>query len=66
MKIYELAKLLSSKDFDEEAEILVETDEGLCDFNLADTEATFDGWDTYYPEGLKIIVKNANTSFIER
>lgn len=61
MKIYELARLISSRDFDEEAEILVETEEGLVDFNLADTEATFDGWDTYFPEGLKIIAKNANT-----
>ena len=63
MKILELAELISSKCesevFNPEAEILFESEDGtLLDFRIEETEAAFDGFDTYYPEGLKIVVIN--------
>lgn len=60
MKISELAELISSKceELDEEAEILVEDEEGqLWEFDVQPTEAQFDGFDTYCPEGLKIVIR---------
>lgn len=60
MKIYELAEFLYSKseELDDDAEILVEDEEGaLWDFDIQDTEAVFDGFDEYYPEGLKIVIR---------
>lgn len=63
MKIYEMAAYLSSimerEEFNPEAEILVEdTDGELWDFTIEETEATFDGFIDYTPEGLKIIPEN--------
>ena len=60
MKIYELEALLSSKydELDEDAEILAEGEDGLLyDIEIQPTDAVFDGFDTYYPEGLKIVIK---------
>ena len=60
MKISELAEFLSSKseELDEDAEILVEQDGYLYEFEIKATEAMFDGFDSYFPEGLKIVVLN--------
>lgn len=63
MKIYDLIDRLqefSSEDFfQEDAEILVEDETGaLRDFVLTGTEAVFDGFDEFAPEGLKITLKN--------
>lgn len=60
MKILELAELLYSKseELEEGAEIMVEDENGtLYDFTIEPTEAMFDGFDEYYPEGLKIVIK---------
>ena len=59
MKISELEEYLCSRsgDFDKDAEILVEQDGMLYDFGLEKTEEVFDGFDTFYPEGLKIVIK---------
>lgn len=38
------------------AEILVEGEDGtLYDFDIEDTEEAFDGFETFYPAGLKIV-----------
>ncbi|MBQ9646098.1 MAG: hypothetical protein IJV24_07060 [Prevotella sp.] len=60
MKIEQLHDLLSDRifEFERDAEILVEGEDGLLyDFTLADTEEQFDGFDTFYPAGLKIVLK---------
>ena len=60
MKISELAQLLSSRceELEEDAEILAEGEDGiLYDIEIEDTEEVFDGFDTFYPAGLKIITK---------
>lgn len=62
MKIRQLHDLLEDtmlrEDFNDDAEILVEDEDGLLyDFTLADTEEQFDGFDTFYPAGLKVVVK---------
>lgn len=60
MKISELVELLSSKceELEEDAEILVQKEDGLLyDFKIETTEEVFDGFDTFYPEGLKIVTK---------
>lgn len=49
-----------SANLDEDAEIFVEQDEKLHEFEIGQTEAVFDGFDMYYPEGLKITIKNEN------
>lgn len=63
MKIYEMAAYLSSiikrEEFNPDAEILVEDADGeLWEFTIEETEATFDGFIDYTPEGLKIIPEN--------
>lgn len=60
MKISEMAAYLSSimerEEFNPDAEILVEDADGMLkEFTLETTEAAFDGFYTYTPEGLKII-----------
>lgn len=63
MKILEMAELLysMSEQLEEGAEILVEDEEGmLSDFKIEKTEAVFDGFDEYYPEGLKIVIINSD------
>lgn len=62
MKIYEMADLLYSKgeQLPDEGEILVEQDGILYDFDIEDTEEIFDGFDTVYPAGLKIVLKPSN------
>lgn len=60
MNIYKFIDLLQERaaDLEQEAEILVEGEDGtLCDFTIEDTEEAFDGFDTFYPAGLKIVVK---------
>ena len=59
MKVSEMAALLCSKcdELEEDAEILVEVEGWLHEFDIEDTEATFDGFDTAYPEGLKIVIR---------
>lgn len=60
MKIEKFFDLLSGRieDFEPDAEILVEDEDGtLCDFTIEDTEEAFDGFDTFYPAGLKIVLK---------
>ena len=60
MKISELVQLLSSRseELEEDAEILAEGEDGmLYDIEIEDTEEVFDGFDTFYPAGLKIIIK---------
>ena len=60
MKISELVQLLSSRceELEEDAEILAEGEDGiLYDIEIEDTEEVFDGFDTFYPAGLKIITK---------
>lgn len=61
MNIYQFIDHLQERaaDLEPEAEILVETEDGtLADFTLADTEEAFDGFDTFYPAGLKIVINN--------
>lgn len=58
MKIDKFYDPLSERiaDFETDAEILVEAEDGtLCDFTIEDTEEAFDGFDTFYPAGLKIV-----------
>lgn len=60
MKVDKFFDLLSERieDFEPDAEILVEDDDGtLYDFTIEDTEEAFDGFDTFYPAGLKIVLK---------
>lgn len=60
MNVYKFIDLLQERaaDLEQEAEILVEDEEGtLYDFTVEDTEEAFDGFDTFYPAGLKIVVK---------
>ena len=60
MKVDKFFDLLSERieDFEPDAEILVEDEDGtLCDFTIEDTEEAFDGFDTFYPAGLKIVLK---------
>jgi len=62
MKILEMAELLYSKseELGEEAEINVEIEDMLYDFTIETQEEVFDGFDTFYPEGLKIVLKKEN------
>lgn len=60
MKIIDFYDVLSERvdEFNRDAEILVEGEDGtLCDFTIEDTEEQFDGFDTFFPAGLKIVVK---------
>lgn len=62
MKIRDMIDYLSERyageDIETDSEILVEDEDGtLCDFTIGDTEEAFDGFDTFYPAGLKIVVK---------
>lgn len=60
MKINDFYDQLSERicEFEYDAEILVEGEDGtLYDFTIEDTEEQFDGFDTLYPAGLKIVVK---------
>lgn len=60
MNIYQFIDHLQERaaDLEEGAEILVEGEDGmLYDFTIEDTEETFDGFDTFCPSGLKIVVK---------
>lgn len=62
MKIKDLIDLLNERyvreEMDSDAEILVEDEGGLLhDFTVEETEEAFDGFETYYPAGLKIVVK---------
>lgn len=59
MKITDFVAVCTAKDFEPDAEILVEREDGMLhDFDLVETEASFDGFDGYFPEGLKIVIKN--------
>ena len=60
MNIYKFIDRLQERaaELEDGAEILVEDEDGtLYDFDIEDTEEAFDGFDTYYPAGLKIVVK---------
>ena len=61
MKLRDFIDLLSERYAREEmspdAEILVEDEGGLLhDFTVEETEEAFDGFETYYPAGLKIVI----------
>ena len=61
MNIYKFIDHLQERaaELEDGAEILVEGDDGtLYDFTIEDTEEAFDGFDTYYPAGLKIVVEH--------
>ena len=54
-----LQERYAQEDIDFDSEILVEGEDGLLhDFTIEDTEEAFDGFDTYYPAGLKIVVEH--------
>ncbi len=58
MNIYKFIDRLQERaaELEPEAEILVEDEDGtLYDFTIEDTEEAFDGFDTFYPAGLKIV-----------
>lgn len=58
MNIYKFIDLLQERAAELEggAEIFVEAEDGLLyDFDIEDTEEAFDGFDTFYPAGLKIV-----------
>ena len=58
MNIYKFIDHLHKRaaELEEGAEILVEGEDGLLyDFEIQDTEEAFDGVDTFYPAGLKIV-----------
>jgi len=58
MNIYKFIDRLQERaaELEPEAEILVEDEDGtLYDFTFEDTEEAFDGFDTFYPAGLKIV-----------
>ena len=60
MNIYKFIDSLQERaaELADGAEILVEGEDGLLyDFDIEDTEEAFDGFDTFYPAGLKIVVK---------
>lgn len=58
MDIYKFIDHLQERaaELEDGAEILVEGEDGqLYDFTIEDTEEAFDGFDTFYPAGLKIV-----------
>lgn len=58
MNIYKFIDYLQERaaELEDGAEILVESEDGLLyDFEIQDTEEAFDGFDTFYPAGLKIV-----------
>lgn len=60
MNIYKFIDHLQERaaKLEPEAEILVEGEDGLLyDFEIQDTEEVFDGFDTFYPAGLKIVLR---------
>lgn len=60
MKITAFIDVIAERvdEFNRDAEILVEGEDGiLYDFTIEDTEEQFDGFDTFFPAGLKIVVK---------
>ena len=60
MNIYKFIEHLQKRaaELEPEAEILVEGEDGtLYDFDVEDTEEAFDGFDTFYPAGLKIVLR---------
>lgn len=60
MNIYHFIDHLQERaaELEAEAEILVEGEDGTpYDFTIEDTEEVFDGFDTFFPAGLKIVVK---------
>ena len=60
MNIYKFIDALQERasELEPEAEILVEGEDGtLYDFTIEDTEEVFDGFDTFYPAGLKIVLR---------
>lgn len=60
MNIYQFIDHLQERaaELEDDAEILVEGEGGmLYDFTIEETEEAFDGFDTFCPAGLKIVVK---------
>lgn len=60
MNIYKFIDHLQERaaELEEGAEILVEGEDGLLyDFEIQDTEEAFDGFETYYPAGLKVVLR---------
>lgn len=60
MNIYKFIDHLQERaaELEEGAEILAEGEDGLLyDFEIQDTEEAFDGFETYYPAGLKIVLR---------
>lgn len=60
MNIYKFIDHLQERaaELEEGAEILVECEDGtLYDFTIEDAEEAFDGFDTFYPAGLKIVLR---------
>lgn len=60
MNIYKFIDHLQERaaELEDGAEVLVEGEDGLLyDFTIEDTEEAFDGFDTFYPAGLKIVLR---------
>ena len=60
MNIYKFIDYLQERaaELEDGADIRVEGEDGvLYDFTIEDVEEAFDGFDTFYPAGLKIVVK---------
>lgn len=60
MNIYKFIDHLQERaaELEDGAQILVEGEDGtLYDFTIEDTEEVFDGFDTFYPAGLKIVLR---------
>lgn len=58
MNLYKFIDHLQERasELEDGAEILVEGEDGLLyDFEIQGTEEAFDGFDTFYPAGLKIV-----------
>lgn len=62
MNVYRFIDQLQQRaaELENDAEILVESDDGtLYGFTLENTEEAFDGFETFFPAGLKIVVKKS-------
>ena len=59
MKILELIDVLSSmsETLDDNAEVFIEQEGVLCEFDIEQTEEQFDGFFSFYPAGLKFVLR---------
>lgn len=57
MKVSELELLLEK--YDDDADVFIRTEDGtLHDIDVQGREATFDGFDTVYEEGIDLLTKD--------